>query len=446
MQRYFTLFFLFCGGFGLLAQEPLRLEDAVAEALQNNYDVQVQRYNAQRSNNDAHLGAAGLLPSLDLSGNGQYSNLTNRGPIPVPTPEGFGIADTTITGNEQINVGASAQLTYTLALANFRNYKVLQGNAELSQEQTQQTIETVTLQVVTAYYNLAKLANRLAIEREALARSREQLKTAQNRQAYGSTNRLAVLNAEVNVQTDSINLVSSRLSYENAMRDLNLVLGREIDQTYDLDTKVDLGNPLDLVTLRDGVMATNASLRVAGTNQQIAALNLSTTRAQRLPTLSVTGSYDYNYSENPISITPQSENWGPTVGASVNFNLFNGFQLNRNVQSAEINLASRRAQYKQAEQTVLRDLAKTYAEYQNNRQVLALNQTSLEAAQLNFERTQEAFDLGQATSVELRQAQLNLQQIENQLNDLRYDIKLNEVQLLQLSGQLVSQEELLLDR
>lgn len=441
MQRYFILFFLFWGASTLLpAQNVLSLEDAVAEAMQNNYDVQVQRYNAQRSDLEAHPGGAGLLPSLSLGGNGQYS-ISNGTGNQLGRGESF---DT--TGVENISAGAQAQLSYTLALANFRNYKLLKRNASLSEQQTQQVIENTALQVINAYYNLAKLSNRLDIQRQSLARSRERLALVENQQAYGGGNRLAVLNARVNVNTDSVNLVSTQASYDNARRDLNLLMGRAIDSEYAVETEVSLSESLDLTTLIESLRTSNASLSVAEENRQLAELNLDVAQAGRYPTLSVDGSYDYNYQQNPLSFFPELQTWGPSISASVNFNLFNGFQTSRQIQSAEVNVASSRAQYKQAEQAALRDLAQAYANYQNNQRVLALNQANLEAARLNFTRTQEAFKLGQVSSVEFREAQLNLQQIENQLNDLRYDIKLNEVQLLQLSGQLVSQQELLLGR
>lgn len=441
MQRYLILFLLFWGAQLLLpAQDILSLEDAVAEALQQNYDVQVQRYNEQRQVNESYPGGAGLLPSLSLSGNGQYS-ISNGTGNQLGRGESF---DT--TGVENISAGAQAQLSYTLALANFRNYKVLQGNANLSEQQTRQVIERTASQVISAYYNLAKLANRLTIQQQSLARSRERLAQAQNQQAYGSGNRLAVLNARVSVNSDSVNLVSTQANFDNARRDLNLLLGRDINSAYLVETEVALGEPLDLEQLSQSLREANASLAVAEQNRHLAELNLDVAQAGRYPTLNLNGSYDYNYQQNPLSFFPELQTWGPSVSASVNFNLFDGFQTSRQIQSAEINVASSRAQYQQAEQTAMRDLAQTYATYQNNRRVLALNQTNLEAAQLNFARTKEAFDLGQVSSVEFREAQLNLQQVENQLNDLRYDIKLSEVELLQLSGQLVSEEQLLLDR
>lgn len=429
---------LLAGGLSpLLAQEVLPLETAIAEALQANYGIQVQRYEEQKSENSAYIGNAGLLPSISLSGNGQYS--TNSASGEQLNPGTGGVVELDTTGISNSNVGAQAQLSYTLALANFRQYKVLQTSANLTQDQTRQVIENTALQVATAYYNLAKVAKRLQLLEEALQRSRDRLTRVQNQQEFGGANRLAVLNARVNINADSVNLVSSLLTFENARRDLNLLIGREIDSEYLVETDLTLADRLSYEELEQSLLSTNASLQVAQTNRQLAELSLSTTKARRLPTLSLNGTYAYNYTNNPFSIVPELQTWGPSVSASVNFNLYNGSQLTRQIQNAQIDVASSQTRLRETHQTALRDLAKTYANYRNNMEVLALNQMSMEAAQMNFDRTKEALDLGQATSLDFREAQLNLQQIENQLSDLRFDIKLNEIQLLQLSGLLIEQ-------
>ncbi|MEL7341385.1 MAG: TolC family protein, partial [Bacteroidota bacterium] len=73
-------------------------------------------------------------------------------------------------------------------------------------------------------------------------------------------------------------------------------------------------------------------------------------------------------------------------------------------------------------------------------EILCLQQLSLEAAQENFNRTRERFELGQSTSVAFRDAQINLLLAENRLNDLLYDVKTSEINLMQVSGNLLPQE------
>ncbi|HCO83238.1 MAG TPA: transporter, partial [Arenibacter sp.] len=52
----------------------------------------------------------------------------------------------------------------------------------------------------------------------------------------------------------------------------------------------------------------------------------------------------------------------------------------------------------------------------------------------------EQFQLGRITSIEFRQAQINLLNAQTNKNLAKYDAKLAELQLLQLTGQLLSVE------
>ena len=58
----------------------------------------------------------------------------------------------------------------------------------------------------------------------------------------------------------------------------------------------------------------------------------------------------------------------------------------------------------------------------------------------NFNRTQEKYKLGQATSIEFRQAQLNLINSELNRNQAKYAAKIAELTVLQLSGELLNIE------
>ena len=59
-------------------------------------------------------------------------------------------------------------------------------------------------------------------------------------------------------------------------------------------------------------------------------------------------------------------------------------------------------------------------------------------AENNFDRSQERYKLGQITSVELRQAQINLINAKTNKNLAKYEAKLAELELLQLTGQLLN--------
>ncbi len=83
-------------------------------------------------------------------------------------------------------------------------------------------------------------------------------------------------------------------------------------------------------------------------------------------------------------------------------------------------------------------ISNTYFDYKNKRLVLETQKQNLQTAKHNFERTEEHFKMGSVSSVEYRQAQLNLLHAQTAILRAKYDAKTVELQLLQLTGRLVN--------
>ena len=82
-----------------------------------------------------------------------------------------------------------------------------------------------------------------------------------------------------------------------------------------------------------------------------------------------------------------------------------------------------------------------YAAYQNSRYILKVQQQNLNTAELNFRRSKELFELGQLTSTQFREAQLNLIRAKTQIINAKFEAKIFEFQLLKLIGDLVQLDE-----
>jgi outer membrane protein TolC len=76
----------------------------------------------------------------------------------------------------------------------------------------------------------------------------------------------------------------------------------------------------------------------------------------------------------------------------------------------------------------------------NKLEIYNIQEKNIITAQNNFDRTQEKFKIGQVNSIEFRQAQLNLLNTELSRNQAKYAAKLAELQLLQISGELLNVE------
>lgn len=426
---------------GAFAQDVLSLEEAIKEALDNNYGIKIAQLDVKTAENSAYIGATGALPTVNLQG-GSNVGYTRSSTIIInqPNPE-TGTPTTEITGGDIATYGFNASLgvNYTLALGSFTNFEILNTSVGRSKESLHLTLEQTASQISNAYYAMARLVDAYELQKESLQKSKERLAYVQNQAEFGQANGVALLNAQVDINTDSVNLAQTMASLENAQRDLNYLMGRDVEVEFTIDTEITPVGIMSLNSLQDKALTQNSSLVIADYGRKVANLNLKAARQSAYPTLTVNGSYGYNFSDNgPISILTRQSNDGLTLSGGINIPLFSGNQIRRNIQNAEIAIASSVGTYKQTEQQILRDVNKAYANYINARKVLALNQKSLEAAEANFDRTKELFELGQASSVLFREAQLNLLRVKYNLRSLLYDIKNSEVQLMQLSGQLVN--------
>jgi len=86
----------------------------------------------------------------------------------------------------------------------------------------------------------------------------------------------------------------------------------------------------------------------------------------------------------------------------------------------------------------LRDIANARGNYENALDIYRMQEQNVITNQDNFNRSEERFKLGQITSIEFRQAQVNLLNAVTTENLAKYDAKLAEYQLLQLAGQLMN--------
>ncbi|MEM6346699.1 MAG: TolC family protein [Bacteroidota bacterium] len=426
----------------LVAQDTLSLDDAIQKALESNYDIRVARYNIESVTNNAQPGMAGLLPEVSATAGANYSNSSGSADFPITdslTGERVVVTQSAsgIETNSQ-NVGISANYTVFSGLANKTNYQLLQKNVELTEAQVKGQIEANLVQVINAYYQLARLQANYQILLESEQASRERINFVRNQFEFGQSNSLAILNAQVDLNTDSVNLAVAEMNMETARRELNLLMGAGLEEVFSVEEKVDWNAGWKLEELARLARESNASLMTASYNRQVSELNLKIAQASRLPRLDVNASYAYNNSNNgPFSFATRTQGLGLNAGATLSVPIFTGFRNKVNIQNAEVSVASSNLSYQQAEQILLKDLYNAYANYQNSIAIYRLQRKNLSAAEANFSRTQESFELGQATSIQFRDAQLNLQRVQNQINDLRFDIKLNEMELIRLSGQLV---------
>jgi len=243
----------------------------------------------------------------------------------------------------------------------------------------------------------------------------------------------------VDVNNDRLNLINAVQQLSNAKRGLNLILGVGKEVIYDVETGVDFNEFLNLKELQQKTTAKNISLKQREKNIAISEFNIKISKANYLPSLGLNTSYGWNQSENPAtSFLAGSTSNGLNAGLSLSWNLFDGGATKTRVANAKIALENQQIGLEQQKVIVENNLKNTWENYKNQRFILKTQESNVLTAKNNFERTQERYQLGQVTSIEFRQAQMNFISSKAALNNAKFDAKLIEIQLLQLSGDILN--------
>jgi outer membrane protein TolC len=215
------------------AQKVLTKAEAVQVALENNYGIKISNNSLKIAENNKGILNSGYLPTI--TGNaGAIYNLDD-------TEATFSNGDvTTLNGAESNRYNASVSLNYTLfdGMGRHYDYKQLKEQYNLSELQARETIENTLLQLFSVYFNVAKLSEDVALLDQSLKISKDRLERVQYQFEYGQNTKLAVLNAEVDVNIDSINLLNTKQLLTNAKRDLYVVLGKNESPNFKVDTLV----------------------------------------------------------------------------------------------------------------------------------------------------------------------------------------------------------------
>ncbi len=455
-HRYIAGFILllFMAGGNVFAQK-LTKQEAIRLTLENNYGILIATNNIEAAKNNKGVLNSGYLPTLAANAGANYQETSSTTSFPGATirvpVEGTMDSitrprpDIEILGAETQRYNASLDLNYTLfdGLGRFYNYKRLKEQYNLTELQARETIENTLLQLFSVYYEVARLTENEQVLEETLRISKERVTRSTYQFEYGQNTKLNVLNAEVDVANDSINLLNTKQQLINTKRDLNIIVDNELEIQFTVDTIVNFISRLEIDSYLEKSIENNVTLLQNESNIRISDYDLKVSKSGYLPVIGLTGSYGWNENRNPPSAFFPG-NIGDTytlaAGVSLSWNLFDGGGTITRVKNAKIALDNQELAKIQVEQQVKRDIANALGNYENRLKVYEIQQQNVLTNQNNFERSRERFNLGQITSIEFRQAQINLIQAQTNKTLAKYDAKLAELQLLQLTGQLLNIE------
>jgi outer membrane protein TolC len=166
-----------------MAQENvLSKEEAIKLALDNNFGIKVARNLVEISDNNRGILNSGYLPNLSGTAGANYNELNSITAYPGQfESNGEPRADLEIKNAESQNFNAGLGVNYTLfdGLGRLYNYKRLQEQYQLSELQARETIENTLLQLLSVYFEVARLTENQNVLQQALEISTQRIRRAE---------------------------------------------------------------------------------------------------------------------------------------------------------------------------------------------------------------------------------------------------------------------------
>lgn len=414
------------------AQELLTLDEAIDIGLENNYGIQIFRNQAEIAANNRTLGNAGFLPSVTADATRRQSVEDSR----FETAATDGVNEN--RGARSTNTNAGVNLSWTLfdGMNMFINHEKLGELEKLGNNEFRFQVENTVERIIGAYVDIIRVNEQLKVLENSVDVSFERIEIAETKRDLGSGSEYDLLQARADLNADRAAVLRERNRLIEAKILLNEILARDSNIDFDVMDDIIVNRDLIFDELYSNVMDNNISLQLANTERRIADLEMQEIRNERFPELELTSGYTFNRNEGGGGFLMFNETRGLNIGITARINLFDGFNTNRRIQNARINIKNSELLLAEEQQRVNASFIRAFRAYQNSLELVDLEEDNLGYAEETLEIALERFRQGIISAIEFREAQRTFLSAESRLIEAKYDAKIAETELLRLSGAL----------
>lgn len=430
MTKLITLLFVLALFTDADGRQVLTLEEAIFEGLENNYGIMLFRNQSEIAANNATRGNAGFLPSLAA-----VASHTER----VEDSNFETAVDSRSTsGARSSNSNAALNLSWTLfdGLQMFRAYDRLSLLQDVSDRELRLQMELLVARITAEYNNMIRIQQQIEILQNNIEVSEERISIEETKVDLGAASEYDLLQARSDLNADRAAYIRERNRLESARIGFNELLSRSPGEEFSVEDDIFVNLTLQKEELYTLLLSQNSELSIARMEKSLRSIELSEISGERYPEIIFNSSYSFNRNENAGGFIRFSESTGFSAGITARFPIFDGFNQNRRIENARINRRNAEISYDARKLQLEAEFERVFRTYLQSLELISLEEENLSNAGLTLEIALERFRLGTITSLEFREAQRTLLQAENRLINAKFDAKLAETDLLQLSGNL----------
>lgn len=418
------------------ARGDLTVDQAVKLSLERNKDLLVAGENVDAASGIKKSALQAYLPRLSATGGFSRSlNLQSRFD---PTSGTF--------INAQNNFGVRYVLTQNLIdLASMRNIAAAGHDLAASKLNYAFSRSDLVLATKQQYYALLAAQELATVSDSALALSGRELQRTQSLFELGMVAKSDVLKAEVRVANSKLDVIRDRGNVVVQRAFLSRIIGQ--DPTEDLrasDQLTEIQVPVDSTAIFEDAIAHRADLQSALKTWQAAKARTGAARFGFFPTLAAQAQYANGNRHGlqpfdgfaPDALTnPLTFQGTRTVSVGISFPLFDGVIGKKGaIQTAAARAEQSRYAYERKRLDVAVEVRQAINSARQANEGVEVAKSGLASAEEDLKLSQEKYNVGSGTILELLDAQVNLQTSRQQYVAALTQARIAEAQIERARG------------
>ncbi|MEJ5339031.1 MAG: TolC family protein [Aquificaceae bacterium] len=356
----------------------LTLEQAIDFAVRNNTSVRLSLLDLQKAEENIRKARAGILPQVSFS----YSYTRLGGDL------AFGFTPK----NRHSYILEVDQTVFNRAvlegLSLAKEQKELQS---LIYEDTKREVEFQTKQL---FYALLYKKEVVKLLEENLRYWEENYRQTEGKFQAGVVPKVELMRAKAQLENARAQLENATADYRKSLEDFKAFLRFEGEPEPEGKLQMQPLNGEDHKKLLEN----NSTLKVARKSLEVAQRALDLQRSQYYPSLDLFATYQGSTARigGKDSLVD-----GYTVGARLNYRIFDGFARESSIAQARIDLLKQAENLKDTEQRLRAELSKTLLDLNSLMAQIGAVELSLESARESLRLSTERYRFGVATQLEV---------------------------------------------
>jgi outer membrane protein TolC len=402
----------------------LTLDDAIARARQNNSQFRSALTDAQIAHEDTKQAKDALLPTINYTNEMLYTQGNRTGAVRY-------IANNAV--HEYISLGNAHEVLDVAEIYAVRRASV--GEA-LARARAEIASRGLVVTVVQNYFGLLAAQRKVDLARRLADEGDQFLKLSQTLENGGEVAHSDVIKAELQMRDRGRQLQEAGLALLNARLDLAVLLFPDFNDRFELADDLHAAIPLaTLGEIEQQAGRDNPDVRAALAAMQQAKENIGVERSAYLPALSLDYFYGIDapqFATNNILDNQKVPNLGSSASATLTIPIWNWGATRSRVKQAQLRQAQTERELSLAQRKLLAEIQSLYDEAQTALTELSGLSRSAELASESMKLTTLRYKSGEATVLEVVDAQTSFAQANNNYEDggVRYRVALANLQTL----------------